>query len=63
MDGFCEGCTTNDNHNGAVELEGDSCPRCHVLHGEPCVECGRRGYHKDSCSEVSGRVTKEDNAV
>ena len=26
------------------------CEECGVLHGEPCEECGGRGFHGDGCS-------------
>jgi hypothetical protein len=28
----------------------DCCLTCGVHHGEPCGECGGRGFHRDSCS-------------
>jgi len=41
----CEAC--------AVALAADdTCPACGVLHGEPCVECSRRGYHVATCRVV-----------
>lgn len=30
----------------------DCCPQCGVWHADPCVSCGRRGYHKDDCPEI-----------
>lgn len=28
------------------------CIDCGVGHGDPCDECGGRGFHTDDCSEV-----------
>jgi hypothetical protein len=28
----------------------NTCTVCHVYHGEPCPECGQRGYHLETCS-------------
>jgi len=25
------------------------CTICHVLHGDPCMDCGGRGFHKRDC--------------
>lgn len=33
----------------AVPLVDDSCPSCGVWHGDPCPDCGRRGYHQHTC--------------
>lgn len=30
---------------------GTVCTVCHVMHGEPCQECGGRGYHRPMCSD------------
>ena len=30
---------------------GTVCTVCHVMHGEPCQECGGRGYHRPTCSD------------
>jgi hypothetical protein len=38
---------------GVVLGADDCCPECGVHHGEPCPECGRRGYHRKSCSEFA----------
>lgn len=43
---FCEGCRQG------VALVADRCPRCLVLHGEPCPGCGRRAYHLEECPRV-----------
>ena len=38
----CEAC--------AVPLmDDDTCPSCMVWHGDPCAECGHRGYHARTC--------------
>jgi hypothetical protein len=36
----------------------DCCPRCGVYHGEPCPECGRRGYH--ACDDGAERRDARD---
>lgn len=28
----------------------DTCTVCGVTHGDPCPECGGRGYHNEGCS-------------
>lgn len=40
-DELCDAC--------GVKLEDGKCPKCHVVHGNPCPDCGRRGYHVDAC--------------
>ena len=32
--------------------EDDCCEVCGVMHGDPCEECGGRGYHAAGCSEI-----------
>jgi len=34
----------------------DTCPWCGVYHGEPCLVCGRGGYHEDDCPEIEGGI-------
>jgi hypothetical protein len=35
----------------------DTCVVCRVYHGDPCPECGGRGFHVEGCSEV-GEVSE-----
>ena len=30
----------------------DTCRICGAYHGDPCPECGGRGYHQPDCSHV-----------
>jgi hypothetical protein len=30
----------------------DCCVGCGVYHGDPCPECGGRGFHLADCSEI-----------
>ena len=34
------------------DRECQECQVCGVTHGDPCAECGGRGYHDPDCSEV-----------
>ena len=36
------------------------CSVCGVSHGDPCMECGGRGYHDPDCSEVMDPRDLED---
>lgn len=37
----------------AVPLSEDFfCPKCGVIHMDPCPECGRSGYHRDDCGSI-----------
>lgn len=27
------------------------CPECHVVHGDPCPECGGHGFHREGCDQ------------
>jgi hypothetical protein len=29
--------------------ENDTCTECGVYHGDPCPDCGGRGFHLDEC--------------
>lgn len=29
------------------------CTICHAWHGDPCLECGGRAYHKDGCAYLA----------
>jgi hypothetical protein len=29
----------------------DSCTVCRVFHGDPCPDCGGRGFHKETCKK------------
>lgn len=44
-------CTLNPETNECIE--------CGVLHGDPCLDCGGRGFHKEGCPGMDpegGRV-------
>jgi hypothetical protein len=45
-DAKCEACDV------ALD-ECDTCPACGVLHGDPCNECGQRGYHAHTCTTMA----------
>jgi len=32
----------------------DTCIECGVYHGDPCVKCGGRGFHKTDCPDNDG---------
>ncbi len=34
----------------------DCCVGCGVLHGEPCPQCGGRGFHTDGCAALDAPV-------
>jgi hypothetical protein len=34
----------------------DCCVECGVLHGDPCPECGGKGYHVDGCQAEDRRA-------
>lgn len=34
---------------GHIDPKTDSCKVCGVYHGEPCPDCGGRGYHNEGC--------------
>lgn len=34
-----------------VDAAVDMCTGCGVAHGDPCPECGGRGFHREGCSE------------
>ncbi len=36
-----------------VDRDTDTCAHCNVYHGEPCTDCGGRGYHAADCSQDS----------
>ncbi len=47
--------TTNDhmrNEDCTVDPGTYCCSICDVSHGDPCAECGGRGFHRDSCGEL-----------
>lgn len=31
-----------------------TCTGCGAAHGDPCLECGGRAYHRPGCSEIEG---------
>lgn len=33
-----------------VDPKTDLCAECGVYHGDPCIDCGGRGFHKQECS-------------
>lgn len=33
----------------ALTLKADTCTVCGVIHGEPCLACGGRGFHRPTC--------------
>jgi hypothetical protein len=38
----------------------DLCITCHVYHGDPCQDCGGRGYHTSNCAEMRrGAILRE----
>jgi hypothetical protein len=37
-----------------VDPETDECRGCGVVHGDPCRQCGGRGFHREGCSEYEG---------
>lgn len=39
-----EDCTLDEN---------DTCIICGVAHGDPCPECGGRGFHRENCSYLN----------
>lgn len=41
----------NRDEDCDVDPATDLCRACGVHHGDPCVECGGRGFHKPGCSE------------
>ena len=44
---------TDHNHDDDCILgPDDCCTECGVYHGDPCDECGGRGFHRDGCSEI-----------
>ena|GEM_PF-5171563 len=32
--------------------ENDVCTVCGVIHGDPCPECGARGFHREGCGFI-----------
>jgi hypothetical protein len=47
------GCTVLHSVDSDCILDRDDlCILCHVLHGDPCWTCQRRGYHKAGCSQA-----------
>jgi hypothetical protein len=37
-----------------VDPDTFECRGCHVLHGDPCFDCGGRGFHKLTIDEETG---------
>ncbi len=65
QDGHCisaaakAGNTSSKLHN---EKHGSwSCPVCSVYHGDPCPDCGGRGFHNGQCGKASGMYLKPDD--
>jgi len=43
---------TDEDCRPYVNAVSGECRVCHVLHGDPCPECGRRGQHLTECRRV-----------
>lgn len=43
----------------SIDIQTDTCTVCHVYHGDPCLDCGARAYHKPTCP----RLSQDDNRV
>lgn len=43
---------TQDSHCD-VDEETDICHGCGVHHGDPCPDCGFRGFHHPACATVN----------
>lgn len=39
----------------------DSCVECSTYHGDPCPDCGGRGYHAGECRLVSPPIIAEES--
>lgn len=57
---YCRACQKEDIVHGCaddhtedahctVDTETNECRICHVFHGDPCQDCGGRGYHNQGC--------------
>lgn len=49
------------NHNTDRDCtldRSDICVECGVWHGDPCPDCGGRGFHLDSCPEMEPTMVK-----
>jgi hypothetical protein len=44
--------STDADCAGHIDPETDTCRICRVDHGDPCQDCGGRGYHADDCPEL-----------
>lgn len=38
----------------------DTCIRCGVTHGDPCPDCGGRGYHALDCAAILAIAMAEE---
>ncbi len=34
----------------------DECVECGVYHGDPCPDCGGRGFHKSDCPSLDAEA-------
>ena len=52
-----------DNHSKdsdcTVNPETLCCDVCGVAHGDECLDCGGRGYHKPGCESIESDICEE----
>ena len=44
--------TTDTDCAATIGID-DTCHVCHVYHGDPCPDCGGRGYHAADCPSLA----------
>ena len=42
---------------GHIDRKTGECRVCHVYHGDPCRDCGGRGFHRTDCEQMQSAVT------
>lgn len=42
----------NKDEDCTLDKDTDLCVECGVYHGDKCIECNGRGFHRDNCTRI-----------